>query len=85
MSITGCVLIGLVSGFVANRVVKGSGQGLLMDLMIAVSGAVAGGLLFHRFEPTVVGLTALSVLASVTGAVAMLAGGRAVARFGRIT
>ena len=86
MSITGCVFVGLFSGFIANKVVKGSGQGLLMDLIIAVMGAVAGGVLFRHFDQTAaVGVTYLSVLAAITGAVAMLLCARAVARFGRVT
>jgi uncharacterized membrane protein YeaQ/YmgE (transglycosylase-associated protein family) len=85
MSITACVFVGLVSGLFANRAVKGSGQGLLMDLIIAVIGAVAGGVLLRHFDQTaVVGFTSLSVLAAITGAFVMLLAARAVGRFGRV-
>jgi uncharacterized membrane protein YeaQ/YmgE (transglycosylase-associated protein family) len=85
MSITGCVFVGLVSGLFANKVVKGSGQGLLMDLIIAVIGAVAGGVSLRHFDQAgPVGFTSWSVLAAVTGALVMLLVARAVGRFGRV-
>lgn len=85
MSITGSVLVGLVCGLFANKAVKGSGQGLLMDLVVAVMGAVSGGVLLKHFDQTAaVGFTPLSVLAVVTGAFFMLLLARAVGRFGRV-
>jgi uncharacterized membrane protein YeaQ/YmgE (transglycosylase-associated protein family) len=85
MSITACVFVGLISGLFANRAVKGSGQGLLMDLIIAVIGAVAGGVLLRHFDQAgAVGFTSSNVLAAATGALVMLLVARAVGRFGRV-
>lgn len=37
------LLIGLVAGFVAGKIWKGSGFGLIGDLVIGVVGAILGG------------------------------------------
>ena len=40
------ILIGLVAGWLAGLIVKGSGSGLLLNLVIGVIGSVLGGWLF---------------------------------------
>jgi uncharacterized membrane protein YeaQ/YmgE (transglycosylase-associated protein family) len=40
------ILIGLAAGFLAGAVVKGSGFGLLGNLIVGVIGAVLGGFIF---------------------------------------
>jgi uncharacterized membrane protein YeaQ/YmgE (transglycosylase-associated protein family) len=37
------ILVGLVAGFLASRVVFGKGRGLLMDIVIGILGALLGG------------------------------------------
>jgi uncharacterized membrane protein YeaQ/YmgE (transglycosylase-associated protein family) len=41
MSLLGWVLLGLMAGFMASNVVRSSGQGLLLDLVLGIVGAVA--------------------------------------------
>jgi uncharacterized membrane protein YeaQ/YmgE (transglycosylase-associated protein family) len=38
-------LIGLVAGFLASKVMTGHGKGIVMDMVIGVIGAIAGGFL----------------------------------------
>ncbi len=40
------VIVGLVAGFLAGKVMKGSGYGLVGDLIVGLIGAFVGGLLF---------------------------------------
>ena len=65
------VLIGLVAGWLGGLIVKGSGSGLLLNLVIGVIGAVLGGWLF-----SVMGLSTTSMLGSLitatVGAVVLL-------------
>jgi uncharacterized membrane protein YeaQ/YmgE (transglycosylase-associated protein family) len=85
MSITDCVLLGLVSGFIASKIMKGSGPGLLVDLIFAVVGAVVGGAALRHFDQTAApGFTSWSVFAAVAGAVLVLLALRVVGRFGRV-
>jgi uncharacterized membrane protein YeaQ/YmgE (transglycosylase-associated protein family) len=37
------ILVGLVAGFLASRVVRGKGAGLLFDVILGILGAIFGG------------------------------------------
>ncbi len=43
------LLVGLIAGFLAGKVMKGSGYGILGDLIVGLIGAFLGGLLFGSF------------------------------------
>jgi len=73
MSILAWVVLGLIAGFVASKLVNKSGEGVLMDLVLGIIGAVGGGWLFNQFgQPGVTGLNLWSVVVAVVGAVIIL-------------
>jgi uncharacterized membrane protein YeaQ/YmgE (transglycosylase-associated protein family) len=73
MSIIAWILMGLVSGFVASRLVDHRGGGLVLDVVLGIAGALVGGYLFHLFGSTgITGFNLWSVLVSMVGAVALL-------------
>jgi uncharacterized membrane protein YeaQ/YmgE (transglycosylase-associated protein family) len=73
MSILAWVVLGLIAGFVASKIVNKTGEGVVMDIVLGVVGAVAGGWLFNRFgEPGVTGLNLWSIIVAVIGAVILL-------------
>jgi uncharacterized membrane protein YeaQ/YmgE (transglycosylase-associated protein family) len=39
------ILVGLIAGWAAGKIMKGSGYGPLMDIVLGIVGAVVGGLL----------------------------------------
>jgi len=41
------LIIGLVAGVVASRVVRGTGHGIVRDIIVGLAGAVIGGLILH--------------------------------------
>ena len=43
------LVVGLVAGFLAGRVMRGSGYGLVGDLVVGLVGALIGGFLFGQF------------------------------------
>jgi len=45
MNILGWIIIGLLAGFLAGQVMKGSGYGLVGDIVVGLVGAVLGGFL----------------------------------------
>jgi uncharacterized membrane protein YeaQ/YmgE (transglycosylase-associated protein family) len=67
------VVLGLTAGFIARKLVNGSGQGLLPDVPLGVAGAVAGGWLYYAFGPPGVnGLHLFSDFAAVIGSLVFL-------------
>jgi uncharacterized membrane protein YeaQ/YmgE (transglycosylase-associated protein family) len=73
MSILAWIVLGLIAGFLASKIVNKTGEGVVMDIVLGVVGAVAGGWLFNRFgEPGVTGLNLWSILVAVIGAVILL-------------
>ena len=41
------IIVGLVAGWLAGKILKGNGYGPLMDMVIGIGGAVAGGFLMR--------------------------------------
>jgi uncharacterized membrane protein YeaQ/YmgE (transglycosylase-associated protein family) len=65
------LLIGLAAGWLASRLMKGKGFGLLGDMVIGVIGAMLGGWVFGVLGLAAVGLLGRFVTATV-GAVLLL-------------
>lgn len=65
------LLIGLAAGFLAGKIVKGRGFGLVGDLVVGVIGALLGGVLFGLAGLEATGLIGSLVTATV-GAVVFL-------------
>lgn len=73
MSILTWIILGLIAGFVASKLVNKTGEGVVMDIVLGVVGAVAGGWLFNQFgQPGVTGLNLWSFVVAVIGAVILL-------------
>src|SRR5690242_16566910 len=49
MSILGWIVLGLISGFIASKAVRGRGAGCLADIVLGLIGSVVGGWLFAYF------------------------------------
>ncbi len=80
MSIIGWLILGLIAGFVASKIVNNSGQGVVLDIVLGVVGAVVGGFLFTTFGAApVTGLNLYSMLVAVVGAVVVLVAYHAIA------
>lgn len=65
MSVLWFLLIGLAAGWLAGKLTKGGGFGLLGNLIVGVIGAVLGGFLFG-----LIGLRSTSLLGSLITATA---------------
>jgi uncharacterized membrane protein YeaQ/YmgE (transglycosylase-associated protein family) len=81
MSIIAWIFLGLVSGFIASKIVNHSGEGVVLDIVLGIVGAVVGGLLFGLFGVEGVnGFNLWSILVAVAGSVVVLAAYHAIAR-----
>lgn len=74
MSILAWLLLGLIAGFIASKLVNRSGSGLLLDILLGIVGAFVGGWLFNQFGNSgVSGLNLYSLLVATIGAILVLA------------
>lgn len=81
MSFLAWIVLGLVAGFIGSKIVNKSGEGILLDIILGIVGAVAGGWLFNTFGAAgVTGLNLYSLLVAVVGAVIVLVAYHAIRR-----
>ncbi|QXZ53746.1 GlsB/YeaQ/YmgE family stress response membrane protein [Caulobacter vibrioides] len=74
MSILAWLLMGLIAGFIASKLVNRNGGGVLLDIALGVVGAFVGGWLFSQFgNAGVSGFNLYSLLVATIGAVVILA------------
>lgn len=73
MDIVTCLIVGLVAGLLASAVVRGSGFGILGDIVLGIAGAFVGAWAFHQlgWRAPFAGVAGLIAVATV-GAVMLL-------------
>lgn len=75
VSVLTWIALGLVSGFVASKIINKSGDGFLLDIALGIVGAVVGGWLFAAFGMAgASGLNVYSFIVAIAGAMAVLVG-----------
>jgi uncharacterized membrane protein YeaQ/YmgE (transglycosylase-associated protein family) len=67
----GFLVIGLVSGFLAERIIRGKGAGLVINLVVGVLGSFLGGFLFGFLRFSFHGLIG-PLISATLGAVVLL-------------
>jgi len=73
MSILAWIVLGLIAGFIASKIVNKSGEGLIMDIVLGIVGAFVGGWLFSLIGHSgVTGFNISSMFVAVIGAVVVL-------------
>lgn len=81
MSLVAWIVLGLVSGFIASKIVNRTGEGFFLDIALGVIGAVFGGWLFTTFGHSgVTGLNLYSFFVAIVGAVILLVAYHAIRR-----
>lgn len=82
MNIILWIVFGALAGWLASVVMRTSSQqGLLMDIVLGVVGAIIGGFVMNLFgQPGVTGFNAYSLIVAVIGAVALISIGRILSR-----
>ena len=67
------IVLGLVAGFIGSKIVNKRGEGLLLDIVLGIVGAIVGGWLAGFVGLAgVSGLNLYSLLIAVVGAVVVL-------------
>ena len=73
MSFIAWIVLGLIAGFIASKIVNKAGEGVIMDIILGVVGSVVGGYLFQTFGMAgVTGVNLYSILVAVVGAIVVL-------------
>jgi uncharacterized membrane protein YeaQ/YmgE (transglycosylase-associated protein family) len=73
LGIIAWLVLGLLAGFIASKLINKSGEGLILDIVLGVVGAVVGGWLFTHFGSAgITGFNLWSLLVAVIGAVVVL-------------
>ena len=73
MSIIGWIILGLISGFIASKIVNRTGEGFFLDIVLGIVGAIVGGFIFTAAGATgVTGFNLYSMFVAVIGAIVVL-------------
>jgi uncharacterized membrane protein YeaQ/YmgE (transglycosylase-associated protein family) len=81
MSFLAWIVLGLLAGFIGSKIVNKTGEGMIMDILLGVVGAVIGGWLFNMIGAAgVTGLNFYSLFVAVVGACLFLVVYHAIAR-----
>jgi uncharacterized membrane protein YeaQ/YmgE (transglycosylase-associated protein family) len=63
----------LIAGFIASKIINKTGEGLVLDIVLGIVGAVVGGFLFSAVGAApVTGLNIYSLIVAVIGAIVVL-------------
>ena len=76
MGILAWLVVGLIAGWLASRVMRGGGYGLIGDIIVGAVGAVIGGFLaanLLNMPDAVNGINVTSILVAFVGAVILIA------------
>ncbi len=85
MSIIAWLILGLIAGFIASKIINKSGEGLIVDILLGIVGAFVGGFIFNYFGGVgITGLDIRSIVVAVIGAIVVLVIYHAVAGRSRI-
>lgn len=71
MSFLWYIIIGILSGFVAGKLMRGGGFGLIVNLIVGIIGGVLGGWVFGLLGITTSSIIG-SLITSVVGAIILL-------------
>jgi uncharacterized membrane protein YeaQ/YmgE (transglycosylase-associated protein family) len=73
MSIIAWIVLGLIAGFIASKIVTNRGQGVIVDIILGIVGAIVGGFVFTQFGGApVTGFNIYSMLVAIVGAIIVL-------------
>jgi uncharacterized membrane protein YeaQ/YmgE (transglycosylase-associated protein family) len=79
MGIIGWIVLGLLAGFLGSKIVSGRGEGVALDIVLGIVGALVGGWIFTSFGTVgVTGFNIWSLFVAVIGAVVLLVAWHAV-------
>jgi uncharacterized membrane protein YeaQ/YmgE (transglycosylase-associated protein family) len=81
MSFLVWIVLGLIAGFIGSKIVNKRGEGMFLDIILGIVGALVGGWVFSLMGASgVTGLNLYSLFVAVIGSILFLVVYHAVAR-----
>lgn len=74
------IIVGLIAGWATGKIMKGSGYGVLMDIVLGIVGGLLGGWIMSLLGFSTSGGLIPSILVAILGAVVLVAIVRALKR-----
>lgn len=68
----GYIIIGGIAGAIASKIIRGSGAGILMDIVIGIVGALVGGFILSFFVDTASGGYFFTFFTALLGSLILL-------------
>ena len=62
------IVIGILAGFLAGKIMRGKGYGILMDLLLGIVGSILGGMVFGLlglYSSSIVGQLVIATVGAV--------------------
>jgi uncharacterized membrane protein YeaQ/YmgE (transglycosylase-associated protein family) len=73
MSLLGWIIFGLITGFVASRIVNKRGEGCVLNVVLGIVGACVGGFIFTGIGGQgITGFNLYSMFVAIIGAIVVL-------------
>ena len=66
------IIVGLIAGWAAGKIMKGGGYGPFMDTILGMVGAVVGGWIFNALGIYPAGGIVASILVAIVGAIILI-------------
>ena len=74
MTLIAWLVVGLIAGWIGSMIVNRGGEGMVLDIVLGVVGAIVGGFLFNAFGHSgATGINLYSIFVAVVGSVVVLA------------
>ncbi len=67
------IVVGLIAGWAAGKIMKGSGYGVLVDILLGIAGAMVGGWIMRLLGFYTSGRLISTILVAILGAVVLVA------------
>ena len=73
MSILGWIVFGLITGFIASRIVNSRGEGCMLNIVLGLVGALVGGFIFRQLTNfDIFRFNLVSMFVAIVGAIVVL-------------
>ena len=73
MSLLGWIVFGLITGFIASRIVNKRGEGCILNVVLGIVGACVGGYIFNSLgSQGITGFNLYSMFVAILGAIVVL-------------